>query len=198
MPERRSDKRRRAAGAAGAGTLGIAAAIGWWFWAKLARRPVDSLAILGASALSLIIVINAVFLQSGAHPTPFFAIPTPPPPATEPRPNTASAAAPKPPEPAPAARLPVNARVPQPASVRRNDQIAELISAFIGSPSRVMAVQRVLAEFGYGQVRPSGVLDEPTRAAIEKFEREHQLPVTGRLSDRLLTELGAMTGHPLE
>ena len=61
-----------------------------------------------------------------------------------------------------------------------------------------MAVQRVLSEFGYGQIKPSGILDEATSAAIEKFEREHKLPVTGRLSDRLLSELAAMTGRPLD
>ena len=43
----------------------------------------------------------------------------------------------------------------------------------------------MLSEFGYGQIKPSGILDEATSAAIEKFEREHKLPVTGRLSDRL-------------
>ena len=34
--------------------------------------------------------------------------------------------------------------------------------------------------------------------AIEKFEREHKLPVTGRVSDRLVSELTAMIGHPVE
>lgn len=194
MRERRNDVRRPAAG----GAAGIAAAIGLRIWAKAAQRPVDSLAILGAGALSLIIIANAVFLQSGAHPAPFFANPTPPAAAAETRANAAGAATPKSMDPAPAARLPVNARAPQTVSARRNDQIAELISSFIGSPSRVTAVQRVLSKFGYGQIRPSGILDEATRAAIEKFEREHQLPVTGRLSDRLLSELAAMTRHPLD
>jgi hypothetical protein len=59
-------------------------------------------------------------------------------------------------------------------------------------------VQRVLSAFGYGQIRPSGVLDEPTSTAIGKFESEHKLPVTGRLSDRLLSELATMIGHPVE
>ena len=61
-----------------------------------------------------------------------------------------------------------------------------------------MAVQKVLAEYGYGQIKPSGMLDSPTGAAIEKFEREHKLPVTGRVSDRLVGELAAMCGHPIE
>jgi len=60
------------------------------------------------------------------------------------------------------------------------------------------AVQRVLSEFGYGQIRTSGILDEATIAAIGKFESDHKLPVTGRLSNRLLSELGALTGHPIE
>ena len=65
-------------------------------------------------------------------------------------------------------------------------------------PRAIAAVQRVLSDFGYGQLRASGSLDEPTKAAIEKFESEHKLPVTGRLSDRLLNELAALTGHPIQ
>jgi hypothetical protein len=42
------------------------------------------------------------------------------------------------------------------------------------------------------------VLDVPTSAAIERFESEHKLPVTGHLSDRLLNELATMIGHPVE
>ena len=61
-----------------------------------------------------------------------------------------------------------------------------------------MAVQRVLSDYGYGQIKPSGVLDQPTSAAIEKFEREHKLPVTGRISEGLVSDLAAMIGHPLE
>ena len=35
-------------------------------------------------------------------------------------------------------------------------------------------------------------------SAIEKFERDHRLPVTGQISDRFVRELAAMTGRPLE
>lgn len=76
----------------------------------------------------------------------------------------------------------------------RGDPIAELIV-----PSkRVLAIQRALAEFGYGQIKLSGTFDPATRAAIEKFERDRQLPVTGDISDRVVRELAAMTGRPLE
>jgi hypothetical protein len=42
------------------------------------------------------------------------------------------------------------------------------------------------------------MLDDATSQAIEKFEREHKLPVSGRVSDRLVSELAAMIGHPIE
>jgi peptidoglycan hydrolase-like protein with peptidoglycan-binding domain len=65
-------------------------------------------------------------------------------------------------------------------------------------PGRVLAVQRALAEFGYGQIKTTGVFDPTTKSAIEKFERERKLPVSGKLSDRLMKELAAVTGRPLE
>ena len=65
-------------------------------------------------------------------------------------------------------------------------------------PARVAAAQRALADFGYGQLKPTGVFDESTRAAIEKFERERKLPPTGQLSSRVTRELAAVTGRPLE
>jgi len=61
-----------------------------------------------------------------------------------------------------------------------------------------MAVQRALSEYGYGQIRPSGFLDDATSAAIEKFERARRLPITGRVTDRLVGELTSLVGHPLE
>lgn len=85
-------------------------------------------------------------------------------------------------------------RAPETAVPSRNDPIAELIA-----PSkRVLAIQRALADFGYGQIKPTGTYDPATRTAIEKFERDHRLPVTGQISDRFVRELAAMTGRPLE
>ncbi len=68
----------------------------------------------------------------------------------------------------------------------------------IGPSKRVLAVQRALADFGYGQIKPTGVLNPETQAAIEKFERDRKLPITGQMSERLARELSAMTGRPLE
>jgi len=63
---------------------------------------------------------------------------------------------------------------------------------------RVVALQRALADFGYGQIKASGIVDAETQAAIEKFERERKLPITGQASDRVMREMTAMTGRPLE
>ena len=78
----------------------------------------------------------------------------------------------------------------------RRDAIADLISP--ASARQVTAVQRALSDFGYGQIKVSGVFDADTKAAIERFERERKLPVTGQISDRLMRELGGMTGRPLD
>ena len=63
---------------------------------------------------------------------------------------------------------------------------------------RVAAVQRALTEYGYGQLKPTGTVGSDTQAAIQKFERARKIPVTGQMSDRLVRELSAMIGHPLD
>ena len=63
---------------------------------------------------------------------------------------------------------------------------------------RVAAVQRTLTEYGYGQLKPTGTVGADTQAAIQKFERERKMPVTGQMSDRLVRELSAMTGKPID
>jgi hypothetical protein len=80
---------------------------------------------------------------------------------------------------------------PIPAS-SRNETLANAGSR------RVAAVQRALTEYGYGQLKPTGTVGSDTQAAIQKFERERKIPVTGQLSDRLVRELTAMIGHPID
>jgi peptidoglycan hydrolase-like protein with peptidoglycan-binding domain len=63
---------------------------------------------------------------------------------------------------------------------------------------RVAAVQRVLTEYGYGQLKPTGTIGADTQAAIQKFERDRKIPVTGQMSDRVVHELVAMIGHPID
>ncbi len=76
----------------------------------------------------------------------------------------------------------------------RDDPIAKLLAP----STRVQAVQRALADFGYGQVKPTGVYDAATRSAIERFQRDRRLPVNGELTDDTVRELAAVTGRRLE
>jgi peptidoglycan hydrolase-like protein with peptidoglycan-binding domain len=57
----------------------------------------------------------------------------------------------------------------------------------------VLAVQRALAKLGY-PVKPDGVRGGETRAAIEKFEQDRRLPVTGEFNVRTLRDLSAASG----
>jgi hypothetical protein len=182
----------RAANAGGALLFGI--------WDRAAQRPMDYVAILAAATLSSIIVVNAVFLQTGSRSAPYFA---PPVTADAGRSTTSSlssqsqiagTASPKPVEQIVTPHPATAAAVAQQVSARRDDPIADLI----GGPSpRIAAVQRALSEYGYGQIKQTGVLDDATSSAIKNFEGEHKMPVTGRVSERLVSELTALVGHPL-
>ena len=122
----------------------------------------------------------------------------------EPRPAEPRSAEPKPADPlanlvkatsaAPAApsmiaRPPASIPVPS-----RSETSANLVSG----ARRVAAVQRVLTEYGYGQLKPTGTVGTETQAAIQKFERERKIPVTGQISDRLVRELTAVIGRPID
>jgi hypothetical protein len=83
----------------------------------------------------------------------------------------------------PPAPIPVSSRAETPAS---------------SGSRRVAAVQRALTEYGYGQLKPTGTVGSDTQAAIQKFERERKIPVTGQMSDRLVRELTAVIGRPID
>jgi hypothetical protein len=67
-----------------------------------------------------------------------------------------------------------------------------------GGSRRIAAVQRALTEYGYGQLKPTGTIGSDTQAAIQKFERDRKVPATGQVTDRLVRELSAMIGHPID
>jgi hypothetical protein len=123
--------------ARGGAFVGIMAMVAGRIWGRLARRPVDSVAIIGAAAASLIIIVNAVFLQSGSQRAPFVANPTAPPQLVESRsdlPTSTSAQT-------DAARVPTSQRPPAPAATRRDDPIANLIGSSVGSLRRSRTVE---------------------------------------------------------
>jgi peptidoglycan hydrolase-like protein with peptidoglycan-binding domain len=154
----------------------------------VSRNPRESVALfVGAGAISIIFA-NALFMQKGPHPAPIFA------------PKTVMAR--QAPAPAPIISQPTAAAIPAPlprpdAAPRkpvRNDPIAQLLAP----SNRVLAVQRVLTDYGYGQIRPTGVAGADTEEAIKKFERSKKMPVTGALSDQLVKALSEMSGQRID
>jgi len=72
--------------------------------------------------------------------------------------------------------------------------------ANVGRPEAsdlVMSGQRALAKLGYG-VKADGFMGTGTRQAIERFERDRRLPVTGEFSARTARELSALSGIPVQ
>ncbi|WKA30905.1 peptidoglycan-binding domain-containing protein [Bradyrhizobium roseum] len=179
------------------------------------HSPKDMVAGLLAAAAICAIVANALFLQAGRHPSPMFG-------SVVTLPAQTAAVSPLPrPRPVelvtePPVIGPVEARGVDPKGDSKNadprspgSQAA--LSASAARPAapvpanaqsagarRVAAVQRALTQYGYGQLKPTGAVGSDTQAAITKFERDRKLPVTGQMSDRLVKELTAMIGHPID
>jgi Putative peptidoglycan binding domain len=165
------------------------------FFRALIERPRASLFAIAGSAGSAAIVINALYLQPGPHPAPIFAI-APPVPATV----TTEAASPPHPH-APVAEIvrsePSPMPVKAPAVPHAQAPTRDPIGSLINSSRPLAPIQRALSEFGYGPLETNGTFGPHTRAAIERFERDHRLPITGQVSDRLIRELSNMAGRPL-
>jgi hypothetical protein len=194
------------------------ARVGRFLLAFLTRRPARTLAGVTIAAVATGIILNAALFQTGRHPAPLFGAPgvttavlkpaTPPMPA--PRPVAMAQQAPVAPASAPAAVAAPTARAPEnvvsraaePApAVQRKDPIGALIKGDgIGEPvvppARVAAVQKALVKAGF-VLRADGVMGATTKQALERFEREHKLPVTGDLAPRTLRELAAQSGVPI-
>jgi hypothetical protein len=187
------------------------------------HSPKDMVAGALAFAAVSAIIANALLLQAGHHPAPMFGsvvaipaaglapaspLPRPRPVELATRPVDVSPPEPKPAEPKAADPLtnlvkatsapPVVSNIPRPpAPIPASNRNETIVNP--AQPShRVAAVQRVLTEYGYGQLKPTGTIGADTQAALQRFEREHKLPVTGQMSDRLVRDLAAMIGHPID
>jgi hypothetical protein len=148
----------------------------------------DALGVVVGALLTITVLVNVLFMQSGLHPAPMFkgALLQTKSTAT----HSMSAAVPRP-RPSEPTVLPAPSK-PTAPSVARNGVERSAAS------NRVIALQRALAEYGYGQIKATGIIDGDTRTAIEKFERERKLPITGQATDRVVRELAAVTGRALE
>lgn len=202
----------------------------------LFHSPKDALASAVAVSAALAIIVNALFLQAGRHPSPLFATVLPAAkPVAESKPAPVATAAPVPqqqpqqsvaasPQAAPS---PLPRPRPAEAEMRPGDPLGNLVRTTsmqptssvagprppaaipqgaksdsnggqIASSARVAAVQRALTDYGYGQLKATGTVGADTQAAIQKFERERKLPLTGQVSERLVRELGLATGRSFE
>jgi hypothetical protein len=198
MDDEKPRRRKRAAAVAAEPERGLILRV-------LLHSPKDTLAATAALAAVIAIVTNAMFLQAGRHPSPMFstaAVSQTPAaaPASAPLPRVRPAEAEarvidRPVESAPVKPVASSAALRPPAAVpAKNDPVGDLIV----STRRIAAVQRALTEYGYGQLKPTGVIGTDTQAAIQKFERDRKMPVTGQLSDRLIRDLTVLTGRPIE
>ena len=189
----------------------------------LLHSPKDVVAGAVAFAAVSAIIANALFLQAGHHPSPMFGnvvvMPAAELPLPRPRPVEVMTR--------PAEMLPLEQKnseqkvlEPKAAEPKAGDPLANLLKATGAPPAaasnvprppasipaagptvgsrRVAAVQRALTEYGYGQLKPTGTIGSDTQAAIQRFERERKIPVTGQMSDRLVHELAAAIGHPID
>jgi Putative peptidoglycan binding domain len=176
------------------------------------RNPRDSACAVALMLAVTAIVANGLYLQPGRHPAPIFAIRPPPviadAPATigqrrsdasRPEPTSRNEPASKTdsvPMPRPRAQsAPAAAR----ADVASRVDAAAPSPAEAASPSwQVSAVQRTLNQAGYGPIRVSGILDDSTREGIARFERDHNLPITGQNTPRVRHALSVATGRLLD
>jgi hypothetical protein len=166
------------------------------------RRSDALAAVIGIGAMGAIST-NGLMLQSGPHPAPIFAIRPLPVVSREatgavtqmprPRPGPADPAKPE----AAHRTDPVPRPAPRPRP-QNTDLRADPIADIINPTRQLSAVQRLLNEFGYGPIKVSGTLDSDTREGIERFERNHNLPVTGQNSPRLRQALSSATGRSVE
>lgn len=75
---------------------------------------------------------------------------------------------------------------------------AAMPPADVAVSARVMEVQKALARLGYGPIRIDGRVSEATRDAIQRFERDRRMPVTGDISDRLVRALNEVAGFSIQ
>ncbi|TDX67341.1 putative peptidoglycan binding protein [Methylosinus sp. sav-2] len=172
------------------------------------RRGVVFLCLAGATAIG--VPLNALYFQDGRHPAPLFRAfapeprapesraaveaPAPLPPA---RPQTATAPAAQPqsiqPALVPHAAAPKPAAKPEQARGEKRDAIGALLGHKAApkadeADKNVQAAQRALAKLGYA-LHADGKMGGATKQAIEKYERDNHLPVTGEVTQKLLRKL---------
>ncbi|MFG1424720.1 peptidoglycan-binding domain-containing protein [Roseixanthobacter glucoisosaccharinicivorans] len=70
--------------------------------------------------------------------------------------------------------------------------------AELAPSSRILGVQKTLAKLGYGPLKLDGKPGLETRLAVQRFERDRNLPPDGEISDRVVKELIAVSGSVID
>jgi hypothetical protein len=194
-------------------------------WRLVRKYPGATFGAAAACALGVGILVNALILQTQRHPAPLFAGKSPATVEAQTAPvQTQAATAPQVPADALApqpVRRPANlsapaierpmAEKPAPALVQRaaapeagrGDAIAALLRANNaaqagGEANRtVLGAQRALVKLGF-VLKPDGVMGGTTRQAIERFERDRNLPVRGDLTPKIIKMLAAESGVAID
>jgi hypothetical protein len=178
------------------------------------RRPAAAFGTATVLAAFAAVALNALAWQTARHPAPMFPrgaepalrrpilVPAPLPPM---RPPEVVAGPPAVMTPAPPTTLaPVPTPAPPAAKPAGRDPIGDLIrgvdpATVAGKDAaKIAAAQKALSKLGYAALKSDGVIGPGTRQAIEKFERDRRLPVTGELGPRTVRELSAQAGMPIE
>jgi peptidoglycan hydrolase-like protein with peptidoglycan-binding domain len=132
----------------------------------LMRRPVDSIAGAVAGLAAVIILINALFMQSGPHPAPNF--------ANRPVPVTA----------------PLNAPIAALAPQRKSsDPKIEPVQQPPARSNTVAEIQRELAKRGFFSGAADGLYGPKTDAAIRDFEQAAHMRPSAEPNDVLLASI---------
>jgi peptidoglycan hydrolase-like protein with peptidoglycan-binding domain len=63
---------------------------------------------------------------------------------------------------------------------------------------RIAAAQRALTKLGFGPLKSDGLMGAGTKAAIERFERNRNLPATGVLGTRTARLLAQQAGIEID
>ncbi len=127
------------------------------------RRPIEVFGVLAISGFTVAILVNALAMQNGAHPSPFF----------------------------PRASL-VGADPGQQRGSRDAGRFGDATASVTPEPSPLMRnLQAALAARGLYEGVPDGLFGPRTEAAIRAFQESANLIIDGRPSDALLARIRA-------
>lgn len=204
----KSGRARPSRGGAPGGEFAAALrAVGGWLAGRFLANPAGAAGFVVVCCAATYITLNALGFQDGRHPAPIL-----------PQPKSEAVAAVEPASRKVAAKPSGETSVAsqgaaalsrEPPRAPGRDAIGDMIrgaeetTASVGTKAdrpRVEApiarAQRALTKLGYGPLKDDGVMGPSTRTAIEKFERDHKLPVKGEASGRTLRELATRAGMP--